>query len=83
MVTTIEELKKMRNTFEAELPPFADGSKLVVLLKKPSVFDMVLNGKKLNAVDEQLVTRLPLYNKIYEDYIEKCKSGYKLYEGKQ
>ena len=48
MVTTIEELKKMRNTFEAELPPFADGSKLVVLLKKPSVFDMVLNGKISN-----------------------------------
>ena len=48
MVTSIEELKKMRNTFEAELPPFADGSKLVVLLKKPSVFDMVLNGKISN-----------------------------------
>ena len=39
--------------------------------------------KKLNAVDKQLVTRLPLYNKIYEDYIEKCRSGYKLYEEKQ
>lgn len=39
--------------------------------------------KKLNAVDKQLVTRLPLYNYIYEDYTEKCKSGYKLYEEKQ
>lgn len=40
----------------------------------------LISRKKLNSVDKQLVTRLPLYNKIYEDYREKCNSGYKLYE---
>ena len=39
--------------------------------------------KKLNEVDKQLVTKLPLYNNIYEDYKNKCESGYILYEDKQ
>lgn len=43
----------------------------------------LVSRKKLNTVDKQLVTRLPLYNKIYEDYKKKCESGYRLYEDKQ
>ena len=36
--------------------------------------------KNKNVVDKQLLHRLPLYNYIYEDYMQKLKSNYKLYE---
>lgn len=36
--------------------------------------------KTKNVVDKQLLHRLPLYNYIYEDYVQKLKSNYKLYE---
>lgn len=35
--------------------------------------------KKLNVVEKQLITRLPLYNNIYEQYKQRKQSGYKLY----
>lgn len=37
--------------------------------------------KKLSAVDKQLVTSLPLYNVIYENYSQRRKSNYQLYKG--
>lgn len=37
--------------------------------------------KTKNVVDKQLLHRLPLYNNIYEDYMNKLKNNYKLYEG--
>ena len=37
--------------------------------------------KKSNVVDKQLMQCLPLYNNIYEDYMQKLHSGYRLYEG--
>lgn len=40
----------------------------------------LISRKKLNVVDKQLLTNLPLYNKIYEDYSQKKKMNYKLYE---
>ena len=36
--------------------------------------------KNLSYTDKQLLHQLPLYNNIYEDYIIKQKSNYKLYE---
>lgn len=36
--------------------------------------------KNKNVVDKQLLHRLPLYNNIYEDYMQKLRSNYKLYE---
>ena len=36
--------------------------------------------KHKNIVDKQLLQSLPLYNYIYEDYIKKLQSNYKLYE---
>ena len=42
----------------------------------------LLSIKTKNIVDKQLLVRLPLYNNIYEDYMKKLKSNYKLYEGK-
>ena len=44
---------------------------------------MCLQSKnRVNMVDKQLMQCLPLYNNIYEDYIYKLRSGYKLYEEK-
>ena len=36
-----------------------------------------------NVVDIELLHRLPLYNYIYEDYISKTNSKYKLYKNKE
>ena len=41
------------------------------------------SNKNLNIVDKQLIQCLPLYNNIYEDYLTKLKSNYKLYEHKE
>lgn len=41
----------------------------------------LLSINKKNVVDKQLLYQLPLYNKIYEDYMQKLKSNYRLYEG--
>ena len=41
---------------------------------------LISRKKKLNYTDKQLITSLPLYNYIYEDYINNKKNGYKLYE---
>ncbi len=43
----------------------------------------LFSRKQLNAVDKQLIANLPLYNNIYEDYMQKKKSNYKLYGGNQ
>jgi hypothetical protein len=40
----------------------------------------LVSRKKLNIVDKQLVSQLPLYNNIYEDYRKKKQSNYRLYE---
>jgi hypothetical protein len=42
----------------------------------------LLTSSTKNIVDKQLLVRLPLYNNIYEDYMLKLKSNYKLYEEK-
>ena len=39
----------------------------------------LFSRKKLNVVDKQLVTKLPLYNNIYESYIKHKKSNFQLY----
>ena len=39
----------------------------------------LLNRKKLNVVDKQLVMGLPLYNNIYEHYKQLRKDNYQLY----
>ena len=39
----------------------------------------LLNRKKLNVVDKQLVMGLPLYNNIYEHYKQRRKDKYQLY----
>ena len=41
----------------------------------------LLSLKNKNTVDKELLYRLPLYNNIYEDYVQKLKSNYRLYEG--
>lgn len=40
----------------------------------------LVQRKKLNSVDKQLVTRLPLYNNIYENYKSRRSSNYRLYK---
>lgn len=39
----------------------------------------LLNRKKLNVVDKQLIMGLPLYNNIYEHYKQLRKDNYQLY----
>ena len=39
-----------------------------------------IKSKYINSFDQMLVHKLPLYNNIYEDYITKKHSCYKLYE---
>lgn len=39
----------------------------------------LLNGKVLKPTDKRLLENLPLYNNIYEDYVRKLKSNYKMY----
>ena len=41
---------------------------------------LISRKKKLNYSDKQLITSLPLYNYIYEDYIKNKTNGYKLYD---
>lgn len=41
----------------------------------------LLSIKNKKFYDKELLTRLPLYNIIYEDYMTKLKSNYRLYEG--
>lgn len=41
---------------------------------------LLVSRKKLNISDKLLVQGLPLYNNIYEDYLQKKQSCYKLYE---
>ena len=40
----------------------------------------LLSRKKLNSVDKQLVTTLPLYKNIYESYIKNRQNGMQLYK---
>lgn len=40
----------------------------------------LFSRNKLNIVDKQLFYHLPLYNYIYEDYVKKKRSNYKLYK---
>lgn len=41
---------------------------------------LLVSRKKLNTSERLLVQGLPLYNNIYEDYLQKKQSGYRLYE---
>ena len=41
---------------------------------------LLVSRKKLNTTERLLVERLPLYNNIYESYLQKKHSGYKLYK---
>ena len=43
-------------------------------------FICLFSRKKLNIVDKQMITHLPLYNTIYEDYKNKKKNNYSLYD---
>ena len=43
-------------------------------------FMCLLTRKKLNPTDRLLVQHLSMYNNIYEDYMNKRKNNYKLYE---
>lgn len=45
MVTTVEELKKIKSTVEVELPPFADGTTITVKLRKVHFNELVKTGK--------------------------------------
>lgn len=40
---------------------------------------LLISRKKLNASEKLLVQGLPLYNNIYEDYLQKKRSNYRLY----
>ena len=40
----------------------------------------LVSRKKLNSVDKQLVTTLPLYKNIYESYIKNRQNGMQLYK---
>ena len=44
MVTSIEELKKAKQTWEFKAPPFANGIELVVELRQPALTTMMLDG---------------------------------------
>ena len=41
---------------------------------------LLVSRKKLNLTERLLVQGLPLYNNIYEDYLQKKQSGYGLYK---
>lgn len=43
----------------------------------------LVSRNKLNVVDKQLISGLPLYNNIYEHYKQRKKSNYQLYGGTQ
>ena len=48
MITSIEYLKKVKSYVEKELPPFADGTPFTAALKRPSIIDMVCQGRIAN-----------------------------------
>lgn len=48
MITSIEDLKKVKPYVEVELPPFSDGTPLTAALKKPSIIDMMCQGRVAN-----------------------------------
>lgn len=41
--------------------------------------ECLLNNRKLSITDKRLLENLPLYNNIYEDYMSKLKSNFKIY----
>ena len=58
MATSIEELKKAKQTWEFEAPPFANGVSLVVELRQPSLTTMIFDGTITNPLinDVQKIT---------------------------
>lgn len=49
-ITSIDELKKVANGAIVELPPFAEGTTFCAKLKRPSLLNMVKQGKIPNAL---------------------------------
>lgn len=56
MVTNLEQLRKIRTTEEAKLPPFVDGTPFTAELKKVSLIDMVKRGKVPNPILSAMMT---------------------------
>lgn len=49
-ITSIDELKKVANGAIVELPPFAEGTTFCAKLKRPSLLNMVKQGKIPNTL---------------------------------
>lgn len=49
-ITSIDELKKIANGAIVELPPFAEGTTFYAKLKRPSLLNMVKQGKIPNTL---------------------------------
>lgn len=49
-ITSIDELKKVANGAIVELPPFAEGTTFYAKLKRPSLLNMVKQGKIPNTL---------------------------------
>lgn len=47
-ITTLNDLANVKNTFEVELPPFADGTPFTAELRKPSLINMICSGRVSN-----------------------------------
>ena len=58
MVTSIEELKRAKQTWEFKAPPFANGVELTVELRQPALTTMMIDGTISNPLlnDVQTLT---------------------------
>lgn len=45
MVTSVEELKKVKSSLEVSLPPFADGTMITVKVRRVHFLDLIADGK--------------------------------------
>lgn len=71
MVTTIEELKKVKTEIEAELPPFSDGTPLTVRLRYIDVSEMATSINKIPNPLNNAVNKLTNSTEISKEEKEK------------
>lgn len=71
MVTTIEELKKVKTEIEAELPSFSDGTPLTVRLRYIDVAEMATSINKIPNPLNEAVNKLTNSTEISKEEKEK------------
>lgn len=71
-VTSLEELKKIKQTEIIDLGEFEDGTSLIAEVKKPNLVDLMMHGKIPNSLME---TAMKLFNNKAQEVANKVDAG--------